>query len=105
MGHRCCRRSSPGFGLSMGWSKPKPPDAAAVHNISQWLLADRCSALCTWDPSPAASGILHTFARQALPFVWDYAEGVPLEAYSGGWLPTLEWIALVIDRETSRGGV
>ena len=66
-------------------------------------LADRCSNLCTWDPSPAASGILHVFSRQALPFVWDYAEGAPLERKSGGWLPGLEWIALVIERECSTG--
>ncbi len=67
-------------------------------------LADRCSSLCRWDPSPAASGILNTFTRQALPFVWDFAEGVPLESKSGGWLPTLEWIEEVIDHE-SVGGI
>jgi putative DNA methylase len=62
-------------------------------------LSDRCSSLCTWDPSPAASGILHVFARQAIPFVWDFAEGVPLESKSGGWLPSLEWIPHVLQRE------
>mgnify|MGYP001766906160 CR=1 FL=1 len=66
-------------------------------------LSDRCSTLCTWDPSPAASGILHTFSRQALPFVWDFAEGMPLEIKSGGWLPALEWISLVINREAEDG--
>lgn len=76
--------------------------AAAVQvclALALGRLADRCSNLCTWDPSPAASGILHVFSRQALPFVWDYAEGAPLEQKSGGWLPGLEWIALVIERE------
>jgi hypothetical protein len=63
-------------------------------------LLDRCSTLCTWDPSPAASGILHTFSRQALPFIWDFAEGMPLEPKSGGWLPALEWISLIINHET-----
>lgn len=62
-------------------------------------LVDRCCSLCTWDPSPAASGILHTFGRQALSFIWDYAEGMPLESKSGGWLPSLEWVSLVVDRE------
>lgn len=62
-------------------------------------LADRCCALCTWDPTPTASGILHLFGRQAVPMVWDYAEGLPLESKSGGWLPSLEWVALVIERE------
>lgn len=63
-------------------------------------LADRCNSLCTWDPSPAASGILHLFGRQAVPMIWDFAEGPPLESTSGGWLPSLEWIAHAIDRES-----
>ena len=32
--------------------------------------------LCTWK-SLAARGIVHTFARQALPMVWDFAETNP----------------------------
>jgi ribA/ribD-fused uncharacterized protein len=68
-------------------------------------LADRCSTLCTWDPSPAASGILHTFSRQAIPFVWDFAEGMPLEPKSGGWRPSLEWIALVCERNIASSAI
>lgn len=64
-------------------------------------VADRCSTLCTWDPSPAASGILHTFGRQALPFVWDFAEGDPTSDKSGGWSKSLGWIVSVIEREAS----
>lgn len=62
-------------------------------------LADRCNSLCTWDPTPTASGILHLFGRQAVPMIWDFAEGLPLEPKSGGWLPSLEWIVLVLERE------
>lgn len=62
-------------------------------------LADRCSSLCRWDPTPAASGIINTFSRQALPMMWDFAEGSPFEQKSGGWLPSLEWIALVAVHE------
>ncbi|MEJ7639550.1 MAG: hypothetical protein WKF75_16635, partial [Singulisphaera sp.] len=60
-------------------------------------LADRCSSLCRWDSTPTASGIINTFSRQAIPFMWDFAEGNPLEGKSGGWQPTLEWISLVIE--------
>lgn len=63
-------------------------------------LADRCSTLCRWDPTPTASGIINTFSRQAIPMMWDYAEGTPFEQKSGGWLPSLEWIALVVERES-----
>ncbi|HKD36020.1 MAG TPA: hypothetical protein VKB78_04445, partial [Pirellulales bacterium] len=40
-------------------------------------LVDRSSTLCRWDPTPTASGIINTFSRQALPILWDFAEGTP----------------------------
>ncbi len=64
-------------------------------------MADRHSALCTWDPTPTASGILHTFARQALPMNWDYAEGNPFSEASGNFEGGIGWIAKVL--ETSFG--
>lgn len=62
-------------------------------------LCDRGSTQTRWDPTPTASGIINTFSRQALPMVWDFAEGVPFVDKSGGWTPSLEWIALVVERE------
>jgi len=59
-------------------------------------LADRHSSLCTWDPTPTASGILHTFARQALPMNWDYAEGNPFSGASGNFNSNIGWIVKVI---------
>lgn len=77
--------------------------AKAVHTalaLGLDRVVDRCSTLCRWDPTPTASGIINTFSRQALPIMWDFAEGTPFEGRSGGWLSALEWIALVIERET-----
>lgn len=61
-------------------------------------LADRGSALCQPDPTPTASGILHTFARFALPMNWDYAEGPPLLKSSGGFLHSLDWVSRFLER-------
>ncbi|MGH9836997.1 MAG: DUF1156 domain-containing protein, partial [Blastocatellia bacterium] len=61
-------------------------------------LADRCSSLCRWDPTPTASGIINTFSRQVMPMMWDFAEGSPFDKKSGGFEPSLEWIALVAER-------
>ena len=36
-------------------------------------LADRGSSICSWDSS--REGLRNTFGRQAIPMVWDYAEG------------------------------
>jgi putative DNA methylase len=66
-------------------------------------LLDRCCTLCRWDPTPTASGIIGAFSRQALSIMWDFAEGLPFENKSGGWLSALEWTALVVEREAKLG--
>src|SRR5690606_37265341 len=37
------------------------------------------------------------FGRQALPMVWDYAEGNPFSSSSGNWMNNVEWGAKVVD--------
>ena len=63
-------------------------------------VADRSSSLCRYDPSPTMSGINNTFARQALPMVWDFGEGNPISDRSGGWSQSLGWLTSVIEYET-----
>lgn len=67
-------------------------------------VADRCSSLCRYDPSPTMSGINNTFARQALPIVWDFAEGYPIGDRSGGWSQCIEWLVAVLSKEASYPG-
>jgi adenine-specific DNA methylase len=62
-------------------------------------VADRCSSLCRYDPTPTMSGINNTFARQALPIVWDFGEGDPTSTRSGGWIQSLGWLLPVLERE------
>jgi putative DNA methylase len=45
--------------------------------------ADYWSTLCTWHSGN--SQIRATFARQALPMTWDFAEANPFSDSSGGW--------------------
>ena len=40
--------------------------------------------------------IVQTFGRQAIPMVWDYAEGNPFSASTGNWTGALEWIEKVM---------
>ncbi len=46
-------------------------------------LADRGSTICSWDSSPKMEALRNTFARQALPMTWDFAEGNPFSLSSG----------------------
>ena len=58
-------------------------------------LADRGSAVTTWTND--REGIGHTFARFALPMVWDFAESCPLGGATGSFGQAVEWIARVAE--------
>ena len=58
-------------------------------------LADRCSTLATWTND--FEKIRSTFARFALPMVWDFAESCPLTDTTGGFIQAVEWIARVCE--------
>jgi len=45
--------------------------------------ADYWSSIATW--YPGNQQISHTFTKQALPMVWDFAEANPFSNSSGGW--------------------
>jgi len=47
--------------------------------------------------TPAEGFIRGTFARQALPMTWDYAEAPPFGHTSGHWLGGIDWIAKAIE--------
>lgn len=53
-------------------------------------LADRGSSICSWDSS--REGLRNTFGRQAIPMVWDFAEGNPFSSSSGCYDNMLEWV-------------
>ena len=46
--------------------------------------ADLGNSLCGWEP--IAQCPRHLFGRQAIPMIWDYAEGNPLGESSGAWM-------------------
>lgn len=57
---------------------------------------DYWSTICTWHSSKEL--IRNTFARQAIPMVWDYAEGNPFSNTTGCCLGAIEWVARVVKR-------
>jgi len=65
------------------------------------LAVDRCadywSSLAVW----AGDFVAHTFGRQALGIIWDYAEVNGFAEASGSYLGAIEWICRVIEREGS----
>ena len=64
-------------------------------------VADRGSALATWTND--REGTRSTFARFALPIVWDFAESCPLSDTTGGFIQAVEWIARVAEHLAAAG--
>ena len=72
-------------------------DAVAVYlGLSTSRAADAWSTIVSWRNGVEATR--GTFARQALPMVWDYAEANPLSASCGNWQGAcLNWVAEALD--------
>lgn len=70
----------------------------ATKTILTFIL-DRCidywSSLAVW----ANDFIAHTFGRQALGIIWDYAEANPLSGGTGSIESAKEWVIRVLERE------
>ena len=73
-----------------GWREALIANLALVND----RLADYSSEICSWHNSGEKLG--HTFARFALPIVWDYTEVNPLSDSSGNYLGALEWVSRCI---------
>ncbi|MRX50206.1 DUF1156 domain-containing protein [Paracoccus sp. S-4012] len=59
--------------------------------------ADRGSTICSWDSSPKMEALRNTFARQAIPMTWDFAEGNPFSGSSGNFSSNVDWVARAVE--------
>ena len=76
---------------------------AAYLTCAVSKLADYGSAICSWHNGREL--IRNTFARFALPMVWDYCEVNPLAETTGGFPATVEWVANVLEHlDTAAAG-
>ena len=72
-------------------------DAVAVYlAFALSKQADLGNSLCGWEP--IAQCPRHLFGRQAIPMMWDYAEGNPLGDSSGAWLVFVDGIVKAFSR-------
>ena len=78
-----------------GW--PEAWREAVVATLTPTIsrVADRGSTLATWTNDPEK--VRSTFARFALPMVWDFVEACPLTDTSGGFIQAVEWTAEVCE--------
>lgn len=77
---RCAHREMQKLGYD-------PDRAAAVGTylgVMMSRLSDFSSSFCTWNYT-GGRGTIHTFARQALGMVWDFAESNPFNDSGANW--------------------
>ncbi|MCY4157275.1 MAG: hypothetical protein OXF66_07585 [Gammaproteobacteria bacterium] len=67
-------------------------------------VADYWSSICSWHNS--GEKVRNTFGRQAIPMMWDFAEGNPFSSSSGNWIAMIDWIWKSLERlpETASAG-
>ncbi|MDB9427382.1 DUF1156 domain-containing protein [Microcystis aeruginosa CS-555/01A07] len=61
-------------------------------------LSDRNSTICSWDISRDSTR--NTFARQAIPMTWDFAEANPMSDSTGNFNGAIDWIVEVIKKSS-----
>ena len=59
-------------------------------------MADMGSSFCRWHN--AGDFVTGVFSRQAIPMIYDFAEGNPFSNSTGNWMAHINWIAKVTDR-------
>jgi putative DNA methylase len=71
-------------------------DAVATYlGLAQSKMTNLSSSITTWMSDRGA--FRETFARQAIPMTWDYAESNVLSDAGGGWSTVLDKVAQVVD--------
>lgn len=79
-------------------------DAVATYlGLAASRLSDYGSTISTWMPDPKNEGIRNTFARQAIPMTWDFAEANPFSDSSGNVLFMIRGITRVLDELPAKG--
>jgi len=91
--------------LAGGMNEERARAVATYLAMAVDRVADRGSSLCHWDNS--AEKTANTYARQALPMVWDFSETNPFGPSSGNLASAVEQVAKVIRHcaETGEPGV
>ena len=82
-------------GLEAGGTGPQ----AYAEAVSVYLAfaVDYASNYWSQIVTPAEGFLRGTFARQALPMTWDYAEAPPFGETSGNWMGGIEWVSKAIE--------
>jgi adenine-specific DNA methylase len=66
--------------------------------------ASRCSSMSRWRYQADQEKVEDSFARQALPIVWDFAESVPISGSTASWADGVEIVSRAIEFRSAWNG-
>ena len=75
-------------------------DAVAIYLA---FAVDRCADYWSYFAIWSGDFIAHTFGRNALSMIWDYAEANPFSGATGGWDGAVDWVSRVIAKLPASG--
>ena len=74
-------------------------DAVATYlTLAVSRLSSTNSSLCRWNSAPSKESVTDTFSRQAIPMVWDYAEGNPFHPGPCDLNSSVGWVSRSLER-------
>jgi putative DNA methylase len=82
-------------GLSREDARKYAVDVVTYLTLALGRCADYNSSICTWHFGRQT--IRNTFARQAIPMTWDFAETNILGGATGNWTGQINWIFKVLE--------
>lgn len=100
------RAEGAALGLDAGGDGPLAyADAIATYLcLALSKAVDAGSAVCSWHSHPSKETLRNTFARQAIPMAWDFAEANFFASSTGSVSEAFVWVSRVIDRAGSMAG-
>lgn len=100
-----CFRRNTVDAIAQGCGKEDGDYFSALQGMLACVLdrfVDKCSSLCLWNH--LGEKLEHTFGRQALPMVWDYAEVNPFSDATGNWISHVDWVVRCVEANSFSAG-
>jgi putative DNA methylase len=92
-----CTRSAHAEMMQKGSSKERAKVVTTYLGLMSSRLSDFCSSLCTLNYT-GGRGTAHTFTRQVLPMVWDFAETNPFNLIGANWQASIDAACSTIEQ-------
>ena len=84
--------------VTIDGGEPGYADAIATYlGLAMSRITSTNSSLCRWRPDAGKESVNDTFSLQAIPMVWEFAEGCPFTEGPPSYTWSISWVSRVLD--------